>query len=676
MPYPYTLMPDGQTLEPEEEQEPEPSNEGTPAEPESGPKPPPGIDIPGYTPTPGYGPPPAPPISLPAPPPGIPVPPDILDLNPDTVGSIEQHIAALNSGQSTSGFPQDIEWSPEDEPSGIVPFVQAAAARTRDSSEDKTTVVCEALYAADPEGVARGIKIMTGCAPDNDDRAVLSEFIHLARSVGLDEYLAGVEAWYTTRLGPSESFTAAANDEELLSGLSQPPAETSTDEAPELSRRLRYSLTESFPGEWEASLTDKEDLETRLLIPKLKRFIHGFDENSVNWGDFTVQESIDFYLKQMAGELMALSTNLAVSDEYFQEVKAEYEWAADLQELAKPIPLDDTTAYTEVFNVGAEGERTHVQKQLAVIYDYLDITPADDHLESRSTADLKYELYSLLVHNVIPLRGSDQDPLAAQLFRSYTEAAGVSPQDAVDRLQGTYREPDVLGFLFVMGLTMLVEPLDWVLTTVDVINALSEGDVESAVGNFILGAVPFASSRMDDAFRLLDDLGAPRLGGRLDNTPKYFANPVGKGNVSPSSEFVERLMSEHGKLDVKVAEDAIRGAERVKGANVDGADILLPSGVEREITVHTGRQANLISHIASKTRQFSDDVTRKEMYVQIKPGDGVVIDKRSLLNEITDEQVGWQTKSALPELDGVYVKVFGPDGEVWWDGTFTVELYE
>ena len=196
--------------------------------------------------------------------------------------------------------------------------------------------------------------------------------------------------------------------------------------------------------------------------------------------------------------------------------------------MAKPIPLDDATAYTEVFDVGAEGERTHVQNQLAVIYEYLDITPADDHWESQSTSDLKYELYSLLNYNVIPLRGSDQDPLAAQLFRSYSKVAGVSPQDAVDRLQGTYREPDVLGFLFVMGLTMLVEPVDWALTTVDVIDALSEGDIESAIGNFVLGALPFASSKMDDAFDLLGDLGGARRGGPLDNMSVYFANPPGK----------------------------------------------------------------------------------------------------------------------------------------------------
>ncbi len=425
-------------------------------------------------------------------------------------------------GQGSTVVAPDIEWSPEDEPSGIIPFVQAAAAGTRDGSEDKTTAICEALYAANPEGVARGIKIMRGAELDEEEDSVqeLTRILQTIAPRGLFED----EPWYTTKLGSPESLSVSAAEEESLSDQAQAPTEAGNSEAMELNRRLRYSLTESSPNEWDASLTSKEDLETHLLIPKLKRFIHGFDENAVNWDEFTLEESIDFYLRQIAGELRALSENSTVSDEYFQEVQAEYAWAAELQALAKPIALDDTAAYTEVFDVGAEGERAHVQNQLAVIYEYLDITLADDHFESQSTTDLKYELYSLLVYHVIPLRGSDQDPLAAQLFRSYTQAAGVSPQDAVDRLQGTYREPDVLGFLFVMGLTMLVEPLDWALTTVDVINALSEGDIESAVGNFILGVAPFASSRMDDAFRLLDGLGAARLSGQSDNIARHVAD--------------------------------------------------------------------------------------------------------------------------------------------------------
>ena len=471
-----------------------------------------------------------------------------------------------SSQPATPDLPPDIEWSPEDEPSGIVPFIQAAAQGTRDNSEDKTAAVCEALYAADPEAVARGLKIITGCAPD-EGQDIVQELTDVLKTIAPDGLFED-EPWYTTKLGSSESLEVSAAEEESLADQAQVPTEVGNSEAPELNRRLRYSLTESDPDEWDASFAEKEDLENVLLIPNLKRLIHGFDEDSVNWGDLTVQESIDFYIDQVAAELMRLSTlSTDEPDEHFLELQAELNWATDLLALAKPIPLDDSTANTEVFDVGAEGERTHVRKQLTAIYDYLDITPTDDYFASRNTADLKYELYSLLIHYVIPLRGSDQDPQAAQLFRSYSKVAGVSsPQDAVDRLQGTYREPDVLGFLFVMGLTvgsMVFEPLDWALTTVDVINALSEGNIESAVGNFILGVVPFASSRMDDAFRLVDDLGGARwtdIDGKNFHPDMYkYMHDIDQGilttfEIRMRNDLINRGYSE------RVVEDMMSGA--------------------------------------------------------------------------------------------------------------------
>ena len=81
---------------------------------------------------------------------------------------------------------------------------------------------------------------------------------------------------------------------------------------------------------------------------------------------------------------------------------------------------------------------------------------------------------------------------------AYHDVARVDPENAVDRLQGKTRQPDALGFFFIMGLSIVFEPVDYVLTAVDVIQALSEGDTESAIGNIILGVTPFVSSRMDD----------------------------------------------------------------------------------------------------------------------------------------------------------------------------------
>ena len=100
-----------------------------------------------------------------------------------------------------------------------------------------------------------------------------------------------------------------------------------------------------------------------------------------------------------------------------------------------------------------------------------------------------------------PFVKSDEHAIQLRIsdfMKDYTSVAGDTPEGVIDRLQGTFHQPDVLGFLFIMGLSIAFEPVDYVLTTVDVIQALSEDDIESAVGNFLLGASPFLNSKMDD----------------------------------------------------------------------------------------------------------------------------------------------------------------------------------
>ncbi len=436
----------------------------------------------------------------------------------DKSRSDKGHQKPDSSQPSTSDFPQDIEWSPEDEPSGIVPFVQAAAVRTRDSSEDKSTVVCEALYAADPEGVARGVKIMTGAELDAEED-ILGECIRLARSVGLDDYLAGVEGWYTTRLGSSESFAATVTEEAPLSGLSQPLTETGADEVPEINIFAQHYLSETESG-WDRTWTEKEKLENNVLIPNLKRFIHGFDENSVNWDDFTLLESLDFYSHQMAGELMALSQNPAASDEYYQQIHAELDWVTELRSLAEPKALDYTEVYAQSFAgrvhvPDGEHVRRHVVDQITLIHDELNITVPDTYFESRSTRELMHDLAYLLQDEVLPFLNADEneeDNRIGDFYRRYQLIARDTPENVLRRLVSSYQKPDLVGFFFMMGFlaaNILYEPIDWAATSVDVTDALLRGDKESAKQHFFFGAMPFLKSGM---VRALKRLGRTPLG--------------------------------------------------------------------------------------------------------------------------------------------------------------------
>lgn len=421
---------------------------------------------------------------------------------------------------SASGFPQDIEWSPLDEASGIIPFIQAAAQGTRDSSEDKTTVVCEALYAADPEAVARGLKFMTGCEPD-EEQDVLPELISFARNVGMDDYLMGVEAWYTTRLGLSESFAATVTDEEQLPSLSQSSAKPSADEAPEMNIFAHDYLSETESG-WDPTWMKKKELENNVLIPNLKLFIHDFDENAVNWDDFTLLESIDFYSRQITEELFALSTNLAVSEEYYQQVHAELDWATELRSLAEPKAVDYTEVYAESFGwtvhlPDAEHERRHVVDQLALIHEELNITVPDDYFESRSNRELKHDLAYLLQDEVLPFLRADEnekDNRIGSFYRRYQLVARDTPENVLRRLVSSHQKPDVVGFFFMMGflgVSVLSEPIDWAATSVDVTDALLRGDTESAKQHLFFGAVPLLKSGMVRVFKRLGRTPLGRL---------------------------------------------------------------------------------------------------------------------------------------------------------------------
>ena len=436
------------------------------------------------------------------------------------------------SQPSASDFPPDIEWSPEDEASGLVTFMQAAAQGTRDSSEDKTTAVCEALYAANPEAVARGLKIMTGCEPDDEEQDTLHELIHFLKAIA-PRGLFEDEPWYTTQLGSSESLAESAAEEAALtashtSHAESPPAQSQAhagaggSEQPEINLLLQWGLSEAFPGEWDQRWTTREKLQD-FLVSDLKQEIHGYDETArvvpgfdgmvVNWADLTIEEMMALYRIEIALELAARGERHGGLPPEYDEIKASLDRATELESLAGPIPLDDTEAYAAAFGIAdAEVQRKHVQDQLAVIYEHLNIEMPENYLESRSTTELNYELYYRLNYDVPRFMGLDENEKGNRIgkfLREYHEKAQLRPEDVIDRLQGTYHQPDVLGFLFIMGLSIAFEPVDYVLTAVDVIQALSEGDTESAVGNFLLGASPFLNSKMDDILQ--------PFFGRLDN---------------------------------------------------------------------------------------------------------------------------------------------------------------
>jgi hypothetical protein len=122
-------------------------------------------------------------------------------------------------------------------------------------------------------------------------------------------------------------------------------------------------------------------------------------------------------------------------------------------------------------------------------------------------------------------------------------------------------------------------------------------------------------------------------------------------------EMANSLVGEHPELQSAVAEDAVKGAASVAGKSVKGADVRLLNGGGREVSVHTGKLDNLGNHLVDEALQ--ENTT--EIYVQINTSG---VDRESVLKFIPS------IRNAYTALRGKFVKLFGPDGSVWWSGKF------
>ena len=413
--------------------------------------------------------------------------------------------------------------TPPTEPPVVAPDIpdDLPADTQPDIREKEIFDVCGEFCQQNPQAMTAVMNLIEGFEPDDDERTLEERVSNHLRIMGLNDAFSHGD-WYTTRLGPIAENTAAqivdyyfdkvetskaalaatpVTQTESTPAQDQVHAGIGGSEQPEINLPTQYYLKETYP-DWDASWTEKEDLEN-FLEGKLKTFIDSFDEGSVSWDALTVEEMIAFYRNQMAALTAALwKRDQDTSDEYYQRIQAEFDRATGLLSMAQAIPLDDSEAFAATFGIAdAEGQRKYVQDQLAVIYKHLGIEMPENHLEGRSTTELNYELYYRLNYDVprfMSLDENEKDNRIGNFVIEYHEKAQLRPEDVIDRLQGTYHQPDVLGFLFIMGLSIAFEPVDYALTAVDVIQALAEGDRESAIGNFILGVTPFVSSKLDD----------------------------------------------------------------------------------------------------------------------------------------------------------------------------------
>lgn len=183
------------------------------------------------------------------------------------------------------------------------------------------------------------------------------------------------------------------------------------------------------------------------------------------------------------------------------------------------------------------------------------------------------------------------------------------------------------------------------LSNAELFKQLKEAAPELASGNYSDTQI---RKHLDDAAAKL------KAGG-------YSVDP--DSNTLPAHQAATRakLLDEHKGLNVKVANESLHGTTGANGAGVEGGDLPLVAGGTREVSVHHGSLSTLQSHLRTEGNQAGV----KEIFLQINtPG----ATQQSILNIFLGPN---GLRNGMLELKGKRVRIFGPNGEQWFDGVFT-----
>ena len=590
MPYPYTLLPDGHTLEPEEDQQVErPISAPVPLfpwlvpQPELDPEP----EVTSVTPMIKLVPP------LPPAPPGlhVPPPPTVQQPQPEPTSETTRPSQTVRLGEQI--LRRNQERARQDaaaqnrEPSrpdisqlfGESPFLDATGLATSgsvkpDIGQDAVQVFCEALSEASPEGVASTVRLMCGADLDDEEQSPVEEMVKLVRSAGFVEHFEN-EPWYTTRLGPTASSAgslfqngyvdrAFANGQGVLQPggrvnnavlVQIPGSETQTIDGTtrageetderwyrgietELDPYLRRALTQTFSagtlGKWNEEWTQLEDLESFLKDRLARFFTKDFIENELQWDKLTGFGMIHMHrslLEALWGEHWSVEGK---QDPWISSLNVEFADADDLLSAVSAVPLVNEARLLEEFEYASvEEARNNLLAQVQYAYETFDIRPPED-LHEWSVLQLANEYHSLLTNVYLPYRNSESN--LEDYFKADDFVIGftsvnftvLSPKETRDRLDGSYRESPMELVFFVAS--FFIEPLDWALTIRDMINAAEDGDWEQFALLGLTGLAPGALGRFVKRGKADELLDAAQSNALVSKVPDSYQRP-GSGYV-------------------------------------------------------------------------------------------------------------------------------------------------
>ncbi len=525
MPYPYTLMPDGNTLEPEDGVKPpvETQDEststnsphldfGNPPPPEPEPEPvvtsvTPVINIVSSNPPPPEqqtSSKPRPATTRPGP---ALVPPELLDINADSLGSRDQHMAALNSGQSTPDFPLDIGWDP-------------------DTSQAELLDICDRLCQQNPQAMTAVMNLIEGADPEDDEQTIQQRVSNHLRIMGMNDAF-GHGDWYTTRLDPNVNDTAmrivdnyfdrleasnaaliaaSASDQEPMFDKPEVSVEATNGEPRQLNY---YSLVHArnYIDGWDEAWTTEGDVSD-FIIRKLAD-TYGIQVQE-GFADLPIEDQLQEFLEFLYyhRESYYSRTGQYESPYAWYVLEEDYKDFLPLLGLLKPGPLHSPHALVEAFDfVSEEHAVEYLRHHLELVYTDMGYGLPENWAGLQDPVLLANMLYTVL-EEIKHKRESDREfDIEFGLDFKFQDAYGLHGSDVnrdLARLAGTHQLPDYSMFFFIVG--MLFEPADYGMTFAEMQNDIARGDRLSAFIRGLVGLVPGAWGRLIKKFRSADEI--------------------------------------------------------------------------------------------------------------------------------------------------------------------------
>lgn len=158
----------------------------------------------------------------------------------------------------------------------------------------------------------------------------------------------------------------------------------------------------------------------------------------------------------------------------------------------------------------------------------------------------------------------------------------------------------------------------------------------------------------------------PGTGGNQPASARALAQGEARAAPGPplpaqQQEIADALLAEHPRLNPEVAKDAARGGASAAGKGGRGADVPLHNGGGREVSVHQTESPFTADSVGGHLQKEAMQAGTTEIYLQINSTGAT---RQGFLEMVP------QLRNAYLELRGKFVKIFGPDGKVWWSGTF------